>query len=489
MKQDRSLLDCRVAALTLLAGWLALGGASLTAADARRSDAGSLTPAHRQDVESTTELTAVRVDDGGSTVHIIIEADGPLPVPRIRELKSPDRIVLDLVNVRPRVPAATPVGARGIERIRVGLFSSNPLVTRVVIDLLRPLPLGIDATGLDSGRMTLIINSQDTEPARPAPPPPAAPAPSAPPPEIQPSPAPAPPPQAAPAAAARPPVERPTGRPRPAPPVAARPPAPAAAAHTPPPPASVPGDYIVGPNDVLNVSVWGLANLSDRYKVDADGTLSIPFIRKIVASGLSVRTVESELKQELAKTYFRNPQVAVGIDQYGSQRVFVLGEVRSPGTFPHAAGMTLADALARAGTATDNASGEALLFRVAPGKSPSSDPAVPASPQPPEVVVVFLRGPRAAEDAKMPLKDRDTIYVLRAEAVHVTGEVRSPGTYSLPAAEITVLQALALAGGVTDRGSMSGVRLSRLVGGARQDFEAKLTDLVRPGDTVLVGRR
>jgi|WetSurMetagenome_2_1015567.scaffolds.fasta_scaffold14519_5 polysaccharide biosynthesis/export protein len=485
--QDRSLLACRLA-LTLFAGWLALGGASLTAADAARPDAGSLAATHRQDVELISELTAVRVEDGGGTVRIILEANAALPVPKIRELKSPDRIVLDLANVRPRVAASTPVGAHGVDRIRVGIFSSTPLVTRVVIDLSRPLPMGIDATALESGRMALIINSQAPEPApRPSPPPPAAPAPVAPPPEAQPT-APVPSVQAAPVPAAqaaqappqRPPAERPAAKPHPAPAGAARPPAVAAAA---------PGDYIVGPNDVLAISVWGLANLSDRYKVDADGTLSIPFVRKIVASGLSVRAVESELKQELAKTYFRNPQVAVGIDQYGSQRVFVLGEVRNPGAFPHAAGMTLGEAVVRAGTATDNASGEVLLFRVAPARSSSSDPAVPASPQPPEVVVAFLRGPRAAEDAKLPLRDRDTIYVLRAEAVHVTGEVRSPGTYSLPAAETTVLQALALAGGVTDRGSMSGVRVSRLVGGARQDFEAKLTDLVRPGDTVLVGRR
>jgi polysaccharide export outer membrane protein len=87
------------------------------------------------------------------------------------------------------------------------------------------------------------------------------------------------------------------------------------------------------------------------------------------------------------------------------------------------------------------------------------------------------------------LKDGDTIFVPRAQSVYVFGQVKNPGAYNLQQQNTTVLQALALAGGVTDRGTTNRVNIIRIVDGAKKDFRAKLTDVVQPGDTIVVGER
>jgi polysaccharide export outer membrane protein len=84
------------------------------------------------------------------------------------------------------------------------------------------------------------------------------------------------------------------------------------------------------------------------------------------------------------------------------------------------------------------------------------------------------------------LRDGDTIFVPRAESIYVFGQVRSPGAYALQSVETTVLQALSLAGGVTDRGATNRVKIMRVVKGEKVELRVKLTDLVQPGDTIVV---
>jgi polysaccharide export outer membrane protein len=87
------------------------------------------------------------------------------------------------------------------------------------------------------------------------------------------------------------------------------------------------------------------------------------------------------------------------------------------------------------------------------------------------------------------LRDGDTIFVPRAETIYVFGQVRSPGAYALQSRDTTVLQALALAGGVTDRGSTSRIKILRIVDGKKAELKAKLSDIVMPGDTIVVPER
>jgi len=87
------------------------------------------------------------------------------------------------------------------------------------------------------------------------------------------------------------------------------------------------------------------------------------------------------------------------------------------------------------------------------------------------------------------LRDGDTIFVPRAQSVYVFGQVKNPGAYSLQQNKMTVLQALSLAGGVTENGSTNRIKIVRMVKGDKVEIKVKLGDIVQPGDTVIVPER
>lgn len=240
-------------------------------------------------------------------------------------------------------------------------------------------------------------------------------------------------------------------------------------------------DYIVGSQDVLTVTVFGEAELSGKYTVEQDGTFTFPQIGRVKAGGLTLRNLELELKTKLADGYLKNPQVAVAIETYRSQRILVMGEVRSPGEYQLNGEMTLLAALARAGSITPSAGHEATIVR------PKHNPA--ADEDPSEIIKIDLTDLQAGNMAlNLLLQDGDTINVPKAQSVFVAGQVKNPGAYAVdPGA--TVLQVLSLAGGLTDRGSDNRIRIQRTLDGKQVEVNAKLTDTVKPGDTIIVKER
>jgi polysaccharide export outer membrane protein len=246
------------------------------------------------------------------------------------------------------------------------------------------------------------------------------------------------------------------------------------------------GDYVIGPQDVLSITVFDQADLGGKYAVELDGSFSFPLIGRVQAGGMTIRDFETELKTRLADGFFRNPQIAVAIEQYRSQRVFVTGEVRNPGTYPLTGDMTLIEALAKAGSTTQNASDEVLVVRG--GKSGEAAAAPGAEGR--ETIRLNLQHLQsgAASAENLGLRDGDTIYVARAELTYVLGQVKNPGSYPIRS-DTTVLQALSLAGGVTPTGAMNRTRIIRASDGAKTEIKAKLTDIVQPGDTIMVPER
>ena len=246
-------------------------------------------------------------------------------------------------------------------------------------------------------------------------------------------------------------------------------------------------DYLIGPQDVLTIQVYDQADLGGKYSVEADGTFSFPLIGRVKAGGQTLRAFEQNLKSKLADGYFRNPQVTVAIEQYRSQRVFVMGEVRQPGPVPLTGGMTLIEALARAGSTTSTASGEVAIVRTSQGDV--RGPVLPDQTSGSEVFRASIKELEGgALSQNLELHDGDTVFVPRAETIYVFGQVRTPGAYGVQA-NMTVLQALSLAGGVTEHGASGRIRVVRSEDGAKKEIKVKLTDLVRPGDTVIVPER
>jgi polysaccharide export outer membrane protein len=252
---------------------------------------------------------------------------------------------------------------------------------------------------------------------------------------------------------------------------------------TPPSAGQPAADYVIGPHDVLAIQVFDQTDLGGKYTVETDGTFSFPLIGRVTAAGMSLRKFESELKKRLADGYFRNPQVTVAIEHYRSQRVFVMGEVRNPGAVPLTGGMTLIEALARAGSTLSSSSGEVAIVRAPPG---AKGPLLPDPEKAAEILRASIRDLEGGSlKQNIELHDGDTIFVPRAESAYVFGQVRSPGAYAIQK-DTSVLQALSLAGGVTENGAMNRIKIVRMVNGSKKELKVKLTDLVKPGDTIIV---
>jgi polysaccharide export outer membrane protein len=248
-------------------------------------------------------------------------------------------------------------------------------------------------------------------------------------------------------------------------------------------------DYVVGPQDTLTITSYDQADLSGKFTVEADGTFTYPLIGRVTAGSFTLRQIEAQVKKQLKdEGYFNNPQITVSMEEYKSQKIFVVGEVRTPGSYPLSGDMNLVEALARAGSTLPTASGEVVI--VHPVSGSASGPVLPNQENADNIIRIDIRDlQNGTLSQNAALRHGDTIFVPRAESVYVFGQVRAPGAYALQQRSTTVLQALSLAGGVTDRGSTGRIRIARIVDGEKQELKVKLGDLVQPGDTIIVQER
>ncbi len=275
----------------------------------------------------------------------------------------------------------------------------------------------------------------------------------------------------------------------PAPPASGTPASPAAAAQAPTlPPVPAADDYIIGAHDVINITVFDEPDLSGLFRVDGDGTITYPLLGRVTAAGLTARVLEDRLRGLLSNGYLKQPQVRVEVEQYRSQSIFIIGEVRSPGRYPLTGNMTLIEALAAAGSLSGTAGSEVLIVH-STQTTPPTGPVVPGSDETAQVTHVNIADLQAGKlAANVALHDGDTIFVPKAETFYITGQVKNPGAYVLQPG-MTVLQAISLAGGLTDRGSNRRIKIVRFVNGEKKEIGVDQTDLVHAGDTIVVPQR
>lgn len=247
--------------------------------------------------------------------------------------------------------------------------------------------------------------------------------------------------------------------------------------------------YLISAQDVLSVTVLNQANLTGKYTVQPDGSVRLPLVGRIVSAGLTAAEFESRLTRALADGFLLEPRVTVDLERFRGRRVFVFGNISSPGTYALTEQLTLIEVLAKAGY---GAASEAVIVRP---NQPTGGVTLPDQVSDGEVIRVSLRElEKAVEQGSLArnviLKDGDTIFIPRVDLtrVFVTGKVRTPGAYPITEGT-TVLQALSLAGGVTEEAAINRVRILRLVKGEQKSIKAKLSDILQPGDTLLVPER
>jgi polysaccharide export outer membrane protein len=246
-------------------------------------------------------------------------------------------------------------------------------------------------------------------------------------------------------------------------------------------------DYVVGFLDVLNISLLGESDLARTIAVDGDGTIDFPYVGRVKAAGSTLRAIKGLIEKKLVDDgYFVAPQITVEVAKYRSQNVYVLGEVRVPGQYALTGSMTVLQVLAAAGSPTPAAAGHVIITRPA-----GVEPQLPESESGGGSSLRISM--KALQSGQIPpgflLRDGDSINVPRAESVYVTGYVKAPGPYVIEGS-LTVMQVIAMAGGPTERGATGRVKIFRRVGDAVEEVKnVKLSDLVRPGDTIQVPQR
>jgi polysaccharide export outer membrane protein len=206
----------------------------------------------------------------------------------------------------------------------------------------------------------------------------------------------------------------------------------------------------VEPGDLLSVSIFDTPELTDAYRVDPQGELTLPLCSKVKVVGLTTpevaRLLEATLKEDQVLVH---PQVNVDVQQYAGQYVAVLGEVNSPGRVTVIAPTKLSDILAQVGGLTPIAG---THIKIRHGEDDSA----------PELDVPFSRSESNQQTESILVRPGDTVIVPRTGIVYVLGAVFHPGGYVMQEdGKLNVAQALALSGGTVLTANTGGLRVIR----------------------------
>jgi len=300
-------------------------------------------------------------------------------------------------------------------------------------------------------------------------------------------------------------------------------------------------EYRIGPEDLLDISVFEAPELNRSLRATSSGEISLPLLGMVRAAGLTPRQLESVLEELLRRTYMKDPHVGVFVHEMQSHAVSVFGAVSKPGVFQVRGTKTVIEILSMAEGLAPDAGDTVMVMRNAglpgnaqlneanetepPGAAPvdretsdsargeqssttaasasSTTPAPSTSPGPPHgasTVTINLKALLESGDPSInvPVFPGDVVTVTRAGLVYVVGEVKKPGGFALKSNEnISVLQALALAEGLTRTSKKSQARIIRTEAASGQQTEiavhlgkilaGKAQDLMlRPKDILFV---
>ena len=262
--------------------------------------------------------------------------------------------------------------------------------------------------------------------------------------------------------------------------------------------------YLIGRDDVLDITVWQSPDLTKAVTVQSDGTIDYPLLGRLPAAGLPTAALEKTIREKLAQGYVKNPQVSITVKEYNSKKILVFGEVANPGLYKLKGDIPLLEFLFMVG----GAKGDAKRMTVIRPPQAKDGDAVPSALLPTSeesetstssVVEVDLIALLSKGDLSqnIVIKPGDTIYVASGtgQRYHVLGQVQNPGPYEW-VQDITVLEAIKLAGGTTERAAPNRIRIRKIYNGQKQEIKINILAImkgkkkddivVKPGDTIIV---
>jgi polysaccharide export outer membrane protein len=242
-------------------------------------------------------------------------------------------------------------------------------------------------------------------------------------------------------------------------------------------------DYRIGVDDVLAISVWDNKDLDQVVFVRPDGKISLPLLGEVQAGGLSVATLSSQLSEMYGKT-IKGAQVTVSVREIRSRPIFFVGGVVRPGPMQLTQGLTLSQAISIAGGLAPSADLE-KAFVLRGDQSIAID------------FVKLIQKGDISQNIK--LQPGDTIIVPVADVIYVQGEIKTPGAIKF-SSDLTMLKAIAQAGGFTPLAASSRVTVLRGTGPKKTNIRVDVNDTMKspesspdmplqPNDIIIVPQR
>ncbi len=226
-----------------------------------------------------------------------------------------------------------------------------------------------------------------------------------------------------------------------------------------------------GPGDLLEIKVFEVEQLNQVVRVSEDGTINLPLLGQVRIEGLTQTGVVQHLAGLLQAKYVKNPQVTVFIKEYKSKQVAVIGAVETPGSYELVGRKNLLQMISLAGGFTDKAANEVFVLR----EGTNGDA---------QTISIDLKDLLVNGNQKLniPVEPNDVINVPvdREFRVFVFGRVNKPGALKVRISEkVTLLQAIADAGGLAEGAKESAVTITRKgPGGQEQKIRVNLKDII-----------
>lgn len=232
----------------------------------------------------------------------------------------------------------------------------------------------------------------------------------------------------------------------------------------------------LGPGDGVRVTVFQYPDLTTETRISQSGTITFPLVGEVKIGGLTTAAASTEISRQLKRgKYMLNPQVTVVMTELRSRQVSILGQVNKPGRYAlDETSAKLTDVLALAGGVNDVGADTVHLVLNRDGRTERLEIDIGA----------MVRNGDLSKN--IDIRNGDTIYVQRAPVFYIHGEVRRGGAYRFEK-NMTVMQAISLGGGLTERATERGINVSRRSpDGKLQKVEVGLMDRVQPDDVIHV---
>ncbi len=235
------------------------------------------------------------------------------------------------------------------------------------------------------------------------------------------------------------------------------------------------GGYHLGSGDVVHITVYEHPGLTLDARLGHDGSINFPLIGEVRLGGDTTSEAEAKIARELASGGFiKAPQVNLNVTEYRSQEVTVLGWVNRPGEYHLHKASRITNALALAGGIVPHGADLVTLIREKDGKTEYR-----------QINALKLFQPGGAKLNKR-IRNNDILFVPRQQVFYIYGQVQRPGLFRLKQ-HMTVAQALATGGGLTIRGTESGIKIMRQnKNGTTHTITEKLSGQVMPNDVIYV---